>query len=316
MSFDIDRSAAERAVIQLLAPDVELPNDTDSLTDLLWVKDIVTYVLLDDCHGAILDHIRALPSYPSDMDWSWYRDYISELPFLDHGEGIDRLLELIAEHCRQLGVLMVSLDTRADNHAVGFVEAKHWQRNADVVTQAHPLLSIIREGSLSRLGGDTQHGPHQLAELRRQAEQRRQDMTEWERFAENIVALLDGGPVGTMAVLDCSRGGVQFSDEPDALSVESLRDDATRDDTEINQVLAEQGWAPFEESWGPVWEYRMPARYPRYIGTYRQFADQVVIGLRASKINSPTELTVYGYNIVSQADEPDLSVLGIPVTDG
>ncbi|MEU1208632.1 hypothetical protein [Nocardia sp. NPDC005825] len=315
MSFDIERTAAERAVLRLLAPGTELSDDSpDGLADLLWVNDILTFVLLDDCHGAILDHIRALSSYPRDMDWSWYRDYVSELPFLDHSDGIDRLLELIGEHCQRAGMVMVSLDTRADNHAVGFVDAEYWQRNADLVAQAAPLLSIVCEGSLSRLGGNSEHGPHQLAELRRRAEERRQAMTEWERFAENIVALLDGGPVGTMAVVRCSRGGIQFTDEQGALIVESLRDDETRDSPEIDEALAEHGWSPHDESWGPVWEYRLPARYPRYIDTYRQFAEQVVIGLRASKIDSPTELTVYGYNCYSQADDPDLSVLGIPVT--
>ncbi|MFB8005959.1 hypothetical protein [Nocardia sp. NPDC056000] len=315
MSFDTKWDAAECAVIQLLAPGIELPDhDTDGLANLLWVNDILTFVLLDDCHDAILNHIRALASYPSEMDWGWYCDFVGELPFLDSADGIERLLELIGEHCRPEGLVMVSLDTRGDNHAVGFLDAEYWRQNADLVAAASPLLSVVGEGSLSRLGGDSEHGPRRLAELRHRAEERRRAMTEWERFAENIVALLEGSPVGTMAVIHCDRGGAQFVDEQGVLYVESLRNDETRYAPEINEGLAAHGWTEHDEAWGPVWEFRLPSRHPRYTGTYREFAEQVVIGLRASKIESPTELTVYGYNYYSQADDADLSVLGIPVT--
>lgn len=101
-------------------------------------------------------------------------------------------------------------------------------------------------------------------------------MTEWERFAENLAALLGGNPVGTEA------------------------------------MLAEHGWTQRdEEGLGLVWEFQVPHRQPRYFFSYQEFAAQIVIGLRASKVATPQELTVQGWNNCLEEADPDLSVLGI-----
>ncbi|MEV0297523.1 hypothetical protein [Nocardia sp. NPDC050710] len=105
---------------------------------------LVTTFEWDDEPETIRAQLEGLSSFPGDMSWDSYADFVEDVEDYDDAERVEQFLGLVGKHSLEAGTATVSVDTGNDAYAIGFAP-KHSQQ----LKKAMRWITVVRRDTFT-----------------------------------------------------------------------------------------------------------------------------------------------------------------------
>lgn len=105
---------------------------------------LVTSFEWDDEPETIREQLEGLSSFPSDMSWDWYANFLEDDEDHDDAERVEHFLGLVGEHSLAAGTATVWVDTGNDAYTIGFAPGHSPQ-----LKQAGRWIAVVRRDTFT-----------------------------------------------------------------------------------------------------------------------------------------------------------------------
>ncbi|MRH86716.1 hypothetical protein GFY24_04400 [Nocardia sp. SYP-A9097] len=222
------------------------------------------------------DGLEYLASYPSGSSWDWHPNFLAECEDWHSGDKLERFLQLTGECLHEQGYALVSINTDSDAYClVVMSESDLAARRND---RTDRWLQVLRLGTWSKQARPVSD---------RNMVGTRATMSDWDRFTEDLAAMIRHGLGGDTVLQFTGPGevGVQIS-ESGFHTLEVMTDPFAFTGDEAREVVAE-GWTLNDEfGLGNWWQTPLSNAH----AVCGSISRRIVATLRRSGVESPADL--------------------------
>ncbi|MGX1804205.1 DUF6630 family protein [Nocardia sp. NPDC055321] len=240
------------------------------------------------------DAVETRGFYPRGTYWEWHPNFLAECQDWSFGDQLEFFLELTGERCHELGCALVSIDTGGDNYELVVIPAADLAQRDQ---RTDRWLTAVRLGTWT---GRTDPPAD------RNTVGPRTSMSEWDRFAEDLAAMVREGLCGdTVIQFDVPGKGVtaQVAESMFEVFTVSTHPFGLDDDIEVWHA---EGWTLNEYD---IWETSLANAKNVCDNVARRLADAFL----SNGISSPTELTARIWSLADYNGELPMWRLDVPV---